>query len=151
MESKDRLGEILLHLQISANKLSKEIGHDNNVKIHYIKTGRNDISEDVARDIEKRYPEFSYEWILYGRGVMIKDQNRSHDSKFESMQIEDKLKLIYEQNSKILKEYLEIREIISNQTNENRDHKNIIIDYIDLALQPINDFVGATKRERKNN
>ena len=70
--SKDRLESILEYLKISANKFSKEIGHDNNVKIQHIKSGRNEISEDVALDIENRYSEFNYLWILKGKGTMLK-------------------------------------------------------------------------------
>ena len=72
--SKDRLESILEYLKISANKFSKEIGHDNNVKIQHIKSGRNEISEDVALDIENRYSEFNYLWILKGKGTMLKGE-----------------------------------------------------------------------------
>lgn len=71
--SKERLGEILEYLRISANKLSKEIGHSNNVKIQHIKSGRNEISKEVASEIENRYPELNYQWILKGKGEMLKD------------------------------------------------------------------------------
>lgn len=71
--SKERLEDILEYLKISANKFSKEIGHDNNVKIQHIKSGRNEISEEVAQDIENRYPEFNYQWLLKGKGEMLKN------------------------------------------------------------------------------
>lgn len=84
--SKDRLESILEYLKISANKFSKEIGHDNNVKIQHIKSGRNEISEDVALDIENRYSEFNYLWILKGKGTMLKGDGAGKRMKEPSVQ-----------------------------------------------------------------
>lgn len=77
MSSKEILEQILSHLKISANKLSKELGHPSNVKIYHIKSGRNNISVDIAKEIEKTFPEFNYNWILKGEGEMLKNISKN--------------------------------------------------------------------------
>ena len=67
-----RLEELITHLRISYNKLAIEIGLKDNVKIYYVKNGRNDISADLASDIVKKYPFVSYEWLIRGEGSMLK-------------------------------------------------------------------------------
>lgn len=150
MNSKERLEQILLHLKLSANKLSKEIGHSSNVKIHHVKSGRNEISEEIAKDIEKYFPEFNYEWIVSGKGSMLKNSECNSGNKFANLSVEAKLDKLFEQNLQILEEYSEIKKAINKSSLDNQDHKNIIVDYIDLSLQPILEYIGATTKQKEN-
>lgn len=91
-KSKDRIEKVLDYLKISANKFSKEIGHNNNVKIQHIKSGRNEFSPDVASQIENRYPEFNFLWLLKGQGEMLKNgisMNGNNEGNIQQMNLEN--------------------------------------------------------------
>lgn len=63
--------ELLLYLKSNPNRLAKDLGYNSNVKIQHIKSGRNSISIDVAKDIVNKFPEINYDWLLTGEGEML--------------------------------------------------------------------------------
>lgn len=129
MKSQERLAEILLHLKVTANKLSKEIGHSSNVKIQHIKSGRNDISEEVAKEIIERYPEFEYRWLIKGEGRMLKDNGEY--SKGKPYKIDEKELLLVKERLSLYEERIDFyKEKIEMLEEENqllkKDKKQII-------------------------
>lgn len=69
---------MLEYLNLSANKLSVELGHDNNTKIYHVKNGRNKISADLAKQISDKY-SISVSWLLTGEGPMLKDETKNYN------------------------------------------------------------------------
>lgn len=102
MNSKERLEQILLHLRLSANKFSKEIGHSSNVRIHHVKSGRNEISEELAKEIIKRFPEFNYSWLVSDTGKMLLSNEVLQEETFENLTVEEKLNYLHEENIKMM-------------------------------------------------
>ncbi|WP_394265274.1 hypothetical protein [Bergeyella zoohelcum] len=78
--------ELLLHLKSNPNRLAKDLGYKSNVKIQHIKSGRNSISVEVAKDIVRRFPEINYNWLLTGEGSMLKEENEANLIKVEHKQ-----------------------------------------------------------------
>lgn len=75
--SQEVLIELLNHLKISANKFAFEIGLNANTAIYHVKNGRNNISPELAKKIQKRYPELNYNWLLTGEGSMLKSESKT--------------------------------------------------------------------------
>ncbi|AZA60827.1 helix-turn-helix domain-containing protein [Chryseobacterium indoltheticum] len=133
MNSKERLEQILLHLKLSANKLSKEIGHSSNVKLHHVKSGRNEISEEIAKDIEKYFPEFNYEWIVTGKGQMLKNNNTINSGEFSNLTIDEKLEFLHTQNLE-LQDKLRLSHLI------NRTYLRSIAKHLNIKKEEFKDL-----------
>jgi len=67
----ERMKRILKYLNISANKLSKELGYTNPDIIYHVIRGRNAISHDLAERILSYCPDISMGWLASGSGGMI--------------------------------------------------------------------------------
>lgn len=71
-KQKHYLNELLDYLKLSASSFAKSIGYDSPNRIYYILRFRNGVSKEVAKDITDAYPDISYNWLLTGRGEMLK-------------------------------------------------------------------------------
>ncbi len=72
MEKKDhRLNELLLDLKLNPKEFAESIGLKRVDRIYFVLNGRNDISTDLARIINGKYPNVSIEWLLTGGGRML--------------------------------------------------------------------------------
>ncbi len=69
----ERLLLILKMKNISASKFADEIGVQRS-SISHILSGRNNPSLDVVQKILKRFPDINPEWLLAGKGPMIKEK-----------------------------------------------------------------------------
>lgn len=69
---------------------------------------------------------------------------------FEKASLESKLKMIFEQNTRIIKQYTEIKDLVINQVNEGRDNKNVMIEYVEMSLQPIMEYIGMSTKKKEN-
>lgn len=149
----DNLSELLELIEkhnITAYELAKHTGFSS-VGIQKIIDGKTKKPSAVTIDTILDYVKDKY---LLGKSYTTESVISSQDVSnyiFDKASLEDKLKLIFEQNSKIMKDYSDIKDLILNQTNENRDNKNILVEYIDMSLQPVMEFIGAKKKERENN
>ena len=55
-----------------------------------------------------------------------------------------------ERIEKLEKQNKILESIISQSIVDNRDNKNVIIDYIDLSLQPFLEYIVARKKQTEN-
>lgn len=69
MTDSERINYILVGLQTNKNKLGLSLGDKNGMRLYHVLNGRNGISEDLAKDINKVYPSIDYQWILTGEGA----------------------------------------------------------------------------------
>ncbi|MCD8435657.1 hypothetical protein [Tenacibaculum dicentrarchi] len=65
---KERIEFLLDYLKLSRNALGVSIGETNGSKFNHIVSGRNGISENLARKITNKFPEINYKWLLNGIG-----------------------------------------------------------------------------------
>lgn len=71
LSDKDRIAQFLNHYKLSKNKAGISIGDKNGMRFQYVENGRNGISEKLAADLVRTYPEVSYKWLLTGEGKML--------------------------------------------------------------------------------
>lgn len=69
---KHYLNELLDYLKLSASAFAKSIGYDSPNRIYYILRLRNGVSKEVAKDITDAYPDVNYNWLLTGKGEMLR-------------------------------------------------------------------------------
>lgn len=74
MESRERLQKVLDYLQISANKFSKSLDLTRADGVYSILKGVYEISENFAMKVVGKYPQISYEWLMYGDGEMLMEK-----------------------------------------------------------------------------
>ena len=74
-KQKHYIDELLDYLKLSASSFAKSIGYDSPNRIYYILRFRNGVSKEVAKDITDAYPDVNYNWLLTGKGEMLKTGN----------------------------------------------------------------------------
>jgi phage repressor protein C with HTH and peptisase S24 domain len=84
MNDAERIDKFLKHVKKSKNSAGISIGDKNGMRFNHVISGRNEISEKLARDITKAYPEINYLWILEGKGEMINYDLK--ESKIETLE-----------------------------------------------------------------
>jgi len=138
------------------NKSQSEIINDLNKSQPYVSalmSGKKKVGKEIAKQLSNLYG-FDEGSILIGSEIKTTRQKQLTQDidtfDFKVLSIEEKLNKLFEQNNRILEEYSEIKNILNKSTLDNQDHKNIIVDYIDLSLQPIIEFIGATKKQKEN-
>lgn len=77
---KEQLLKLLAHYKKSATKFSDEIGVQRS-SISHIMSGRNLPSYDFILKIMNKYPELNVEWLLTGKGEMIKEHTSKNSEK----------------------------------------------------------------------
>lgn len=70
----DRLIEILKTFNLSAAQLAEQIGVQRS-GISHIMSGRNRPSLDFIQKLLTRYPEINPNWLLFGKGELLKSVN----------------------------------------------------------------------------
>lgn len=81
MEAWERIETVIEHLGLNKNSFSREIGLSNNVTIGRIIKQKRNPSYGTLRKITNRFPEISYEWLLTGKGEMIKSRPKPKQNK----------------------------------------------------------------------
>ena len=84
MNDAERINEFLNYVKKSKNSAGISIGDKNGMRFNHVIGGRNEISEKLARDITKAYPEINYSWLLEGKGEMINYINK--EKKIENVE-----------------------------------------------------------------
>jgi len=81
----DRISLIITHFGYNKNSFSKKIGIENNVTIGNIVNGRlNKPSFDIIEKILQNFDSISSEWLLTGKGEMLKEPETKHIAKKDS-------------------------------------------------------------------
>jgi len=73
MNVKERLMEFVEHLKITASEFQMSIG----VSTGYIGSIRKSIGIDILEQISNVYPQLNLEWLMTGKGSMIKSDQKS--------------------------------------------------------------------------
>ncbi|MDF2931264.1 MAG: hypothetical protein K0R36_595 [Chryseobacterium sp.] len=136
-----RLEERMISSGYNKNSLAREAKMHPTTLKNWIEdiTKPDDLKLDTIAKILTTTKEYLYTGVL----SVEKKLEKKIDIDFYSLSIEEKLKMIFDQNNRIIEE-------LAQHRMDNKDHKNIIIDYIDLSLQPVMEFVGANKKQKEN-
>lgn len=70
---KDQLLKLLTHFKLTATRFADEIGVQRS-GISHILSGRNEPSYDFIVKIMKKYPEINLDWLILGKGNMMKSE-----------------------------------------------------------------------------
>ncbi|MEI6747624.1 MAG: helix-turn-helix transcriptional regulator [Bacteroidota bacterium] len=90
----DRISLLIKAKNLSAAQFADEIGVQRS-SISHLMSGRNKPSLDLIQKTLQRFPEVSSEWLLFGKGEMVRELNL-FDSQTRSLENTDKLKPDYE-------------------------------------------------------
>jgi transcriptional regulator with XRE-family HTH domain len=72
MDLKERISEVIAYSQFSLSEFADEIEVQRS-SISHITSGRNKPSLDFLMKIKSRFPELEWEWLIEGRGEMLKN------------------------------------------------------------------------------
>lgn len=74
-DDKQKIQQLLSFLKLSRNALGIAIGEQNGSKFNHIISGRNGISEKLAKKITDKFPEINYDWLLSkSPNMLIKEE-----------------------------------------------------------------------------
>jgi transcriptional regulator with XRE-family HTH domain len=83
---KERLNEILKHFKINASQFADQIGVQR-ASVSHVLSGRNKPGFDFIQKIIDAYPTLSAEWLITGKGDILKSKISKQDL-FTEMEIE---------------------------------------------------------------
>ncbi len=72
IDTVNRIEKLIKHLQISYTALAQNL-EITQATLYHIRKGRNEISAKLAGLIVEKYPEINYEWLMSGKGNMLKE------------------------------------------------------------------------------
>ena len=87
----ERINLILKSRNLNAAQFADEIGVQRS-SVSHILTGRNNASLDFLLKVLTRYPEIDTDWLLTGKGVMVRSSSLS------SKNISEVKKLVFNRN-----------------------------------------------------
>ncbi|MRM94376.1 helix-turn-helix transcriptional regulator [Riemerella anatipestifer] len=71
------LYDFILHLKLNPKSFAESLGFERTDRIYNVLKGANGISSDLASIISDKYPDVIYEWLLTGKGEMLKSSEES--------------------------------------------------------------------------
>jgi transcriptional regulator with XRE-family HTH domain len=115
----ERLNLIIKELGLSVNKFAESIGESQSLLHNYVH-GRSP-SVDVIEKIINHYPQIDAEWLLTGKGEMLKNKNIGHTIHGDNGSIKGNIKVI---------EQLEQASVIISQLEQRLKDKETIIELL---------------------
>ena len=112
----ERLELLLKTKNLSASQLADETGIQRSIMSH-VMNGRNKASLDFIMRILKRYKDVNPDWLLFGKGPMIKD-NTLFDNE-ENSQLEE----LKKENQELKKQITQLNQKIYKLDAEKTDHQ----------------------------
>lgn len=94
-----RLKNVLDYLKLNPNSLAKAIGIRKPDVFYHIKSGRNGISDKLAKSISDTFNEISFSYLSEGKGPMLIKQNTNKS---------DRIKYVFELSKLSSKEFCNI-------------------------------------------
>ena len=86
---KDRLLKFLNKEQLSSARFAEVIGVQPS-SISHILSGRNNPGFDFIHKILTNYPSINAEWLITGKGAMLKEDNRQGNLFFDEFAVQNK-------------------------------------------------------------
>jgi transcriptional regulator with XRE-family HTH domain len=132
---KDRILKIITHLGLTATRFADEIGVQRS-GISHILSGRNQPSYDFIVKMMKRFPEINLEWLILGKGTMLKSGKIEETSlKADLFTAVEEEKMSQSAGKPVLNPPVENAGTVSDVTNVNL-MQQIVIFYSDGSFKP---------------
>ena len=80
----ERLDSVIRWSNMTINAFGRHIGLARSENLYQIKSGKNGISQNLARRIVDKFPEVSLGWLLSGEGEMFANVGRGHIPYYEA-------------------------------------------------------------------
>jgi transcriptional regulator with XRE-family HTH domain len=155
MNLNERISEIINYSQLSASEFADEIEVQRS-NISHITSGRNKPSLDFLMKINERFPELQWDWLILGKGEMLKKEEKEPIvEKPQTTSIPDLFSLINDENfgiteseDKVSKEIpREIDISVQIPEKENRaDSQRLEIENTKILSQTIENQTNKIKR-----
>ena len=155
MNLNERISEIINYSQLSASEFADEIEVQRS-NISHITSGRNKPSLDFLMKINERFPELQWDWLILGKGEMLKTEEKEPVAeKPQTTSIPDLFSLINDENfgiteseDKVSKEISrEIDISVQSPEKENRaDSQRLEIEDKKILSQSIENQINKIKR-----
>ncbi len=84
---RERLNEILKHFKINASQFADQIGVQR-ASVSHVMSGRNKPGFDFIQKIIEAYPSVSAEWLITGKGDLLKSRMQRQDL-FSEMELDE--------------------------------------------------------------
>jgi transcriptional regulator with XRE-family HTH domain len=135
MTVKERLKEYLKYKGIGQRPFSLSMG----LSANYVNAIRKSIPLDTLAMIETKYPDLSKDWLLTGRGEMLREDKSQDKDKYivlleEISALKDKIVTLLEENSS-LKERIAALEKEFNTDNEHTRKMERAMKMVDEVLR----------------
>lgn len=131
---KDRLNEILRHFKINASQFADQIGVQR-ASVSHVLSGRNKPGFDFIQKIIAAYPAISAEWLITGKGDLLKSRMQKQDLFNEVEFEEDEGVKVQTKTSdaSVKKSYPDKGSI--EKTSKSRNIEKIIVFYSDKSFE----------------
>lgn len=155
MNLNERISEIINYSQLSASEFADEIEVQRS-NISHITSGRNKPSLDFLMKINERFPELQWDWLILGKGEMLKTEEKEPVAeKPQTTFIPDLFSLINDENFGITESEDKVSKEISREIDisvqipekENRaDSQRLEIEDKKILSQSIENQINKIKR-----
>ncbi|QYS85450.1 hypothetical protein JJC03_09385 [Flavobacterium oreochromis] len=143
MNGKERIESVLAYLKMTKHAIGVSIGDKNGMRLTYVTSGRNEISEKLAKDISETYPNIRFEWLLHGTEPMLVDTNHviNRGKSDKDINHQDYLAIIEEQRNIII----ELRSQLDLYRKKTTEDYNSVIDITNNRLKKVEEFIDLMK------
>ena len=111
-----RLQQFIEHIGISTFAFEKSIGYTNNTIRKKLVSGRSNMGTDTLIAILEKYPQLSADWLLLGKGSMLREDNSEQAPQKETSDLTDALQIINKQQDSIKELTKAVATLIENST-----------------------------------
>lgn len=116
---KERIREIIDYLSITQAEFANRIGVQR-ANITHILTGRHKPSLDIIQKILEKFPEINAEWLILGKGEMLKDSSRKNSSNFKTQDLFSSTQ--NDENNKDKKTKQDPKNNVTNSNNQSNNN-----------------------------
>jgi transcriptional regulator with XRE-family HTH domain len=124
MEIKDRIEHIIKVKNLTATQFAEEINIQRS-GISHILSGRNNPSMDFILKVKEKYPEYSLDWLLLGKGPITISPPKSAKAVQPSLFETDEVPIIEN-------EEIKVEEVVKSFSSEMKEQKNVSTEQYDL-------------------
>ena len=121
-KDKERLEQLLSHLNITSYKLSIELGYKSTTSVYTIERGEKPISSQMANKIVLKFPEINLLWLIGKESNMLSDPEQQEQQQFllqaskaskkefksTFLEIASNIEIIMQQNATIIQQNKDI-------------------------------------------
>lgn len=152
-QMKTRLSQLVEHYNTTPRKFSQEIGLSS-ATLGKVLRGINSLSGTSLAKIGEKYPEINLDWLITGRGSMLREEQQSTDlnkliTEQSLLRLQDKddtINILKETVSNLLSESSQLRTYINSTSQK---YISMVESSMKTALdtkQIITDFINGMKK-----